>query len=507
MSFMKNWNNKSYQKITRVSLLGDSIKVHFEDSSEAVVKKNSIFKDSEELQWEQLTFSNSEIQIPDISGNLNAVSWTKIRVLSDVEFSKFLAEKAEEEAKSIGLKIKALRERANLKSKELAERSGLTPQSISRIEKGKQDVNLRTLSRMLAAMGFSLKDLTNSPKPSYNLSLETLLQKLKGKRVPDYFIKTKLLFDIDDDLFKKQVALTSNVKDKVENIFKQIFDIEHYNLWNDSNLEFNTSAFNKALYKNPYDNKDDFWVKFYTQYIQYISELTIKVTPDLKKAEFPENTEEVRNEILKHYGHINYSNFLKYALSLGIIVLPQHDTGVFHGVSLNINGRHVIVLKQKNMSPARWLFDGLHELYHILAHLSDDKGIIWETSEISPVDKIISDEREKEANAFAREMLFKGIEEEMLEECVSLANGKVELLKNAVIKVANKNEIDTGVLANYIAFRLQMQGTNWWGTATNLQDTTNNPFDITKDFLLSNFNLSILNEFEKAILLKSLQKL
>ncbi len=72
-----------------------------------------------------------------------------------------MVEQAEIQAREVGKKIKKpLRERRGIKSNELADRSGLTAQTISRIEKkGHTDVSFGTLKKMLAAMGLSLKDL------------------------------------------------------------------------------------------------------------------------------------------------------------------------------------------------------------------------------------------------------------------------------------------------------------------------------------------------------------
>lgn len=56
-------------------------------------------------------------------------------------------------SREIGLKIKLLREQAGLTQKNLAKKLGISQQVISRIEKGKQNVSVETLSSICAALG------------------------------------------------------------------------------------------------------------------------------------------------------------------------------------------------------------------------------------------------------------------------------------------------------------------------------------------------------------------
>jgi hypothetical protein len=58
-----------------------------------------------------------------------------------------------------------------------------------------------------------------------------------------------------------------------------------------------------------------------------------------------------------------------------------------------------------------------------------------------------------------------------------------------------------------MAFRLSLQGENWWGTATNLQaqDTDyTDPWQTARDFLLERANFGRLNEVDRNLLLQAL---
>jgi len=65
--------------------------------------------------------------------------------------------------------------------------------------------------------------------------------------------------------------------------------------------------------------------------------------------------------------------------------------------------------------------------------------------------------------------MLDGRAEELAEQCVTAAKNRVELLKNAVPSVAQSGGVQVDALANYMAFRLSLQGINWWGAANNLQ--------------------------------------
>ena len=57
----------------------------------------------------------------------------------------------------------------------------------------------------------------------------------------------------------------------------------------------------------------------------------------------------------------------------------------------------------------------------------------------------------------------RGRAEDLAERCVQAARGSVERLKVAVPQVAAREHVPVDALANYMAFRLSLQGHNWWG--------------------------------------------
>ncbi len=502
---MKPWENISFQKIKQASVDGGFMQVLFENGDDIKIKKDSFYPQRQDLDWDEIYFNSFEVVIPTFEDDEVYIPWDKIRVISDVEFSNFMASKAEEQAISVGRKLKALRTSRGIMSKELAERSGLTPQTITRIEKGKQDVNFKTLQKILAAMGYTLNDLAQLSLDENSKTFRKLVQKLNGaglsrSLIIDRLIPNELLLKLSDIQRENPPLLLDEIALSIAKIFN--WSIE--SIWSDSPLSVDKTSFQNAIYKLP-SKANIAQVIAYSHYAKSIAQLILKSTSQLARREYPKNVEEIENQYKNKYKSLSLENLLEYVWSLGIRIIPLSDTGVFHGASWNINGIHVIIVKQRTDSHARWIFDLLHELYHVFAHLEEEDSNILEFEEISPFSN--QDDKEVEANTFANHFIFKGREEDYAQMCVEAAAGKVENLKNAVLKVAQRENIEKSFLANYLAFRLQKQGENWWGTANNLQVNQPDPFEIICNHLHKHLNKNVLSKFESSILDRALVKI
>jgi DNA-binding Xre family transcriptional regulator len=166
MNAAPKWKEPRYQRIVSVERCGDQLLVRFEDDARVSIEAQRVLPpETRDVDWDSITFNPYEIIVPTIGGQVE-VPWSTVRALTDGEYGAHLASAAEEQARQIGRRIKALRKSRKLTSKELAERAGITPQSLSRIEHGRHDVVFTTLQRILAAMGCSLKDLATEPSGS-----------------------------------------------------------------------------------------------------------------------------------------------------------------------------------------------------------------------------------------------------------------------------------------------------------------------------------------------------
>jgi hypothetical protein len=63
-----------------------------------------------------------------------------------------------------------------------------------------------------------------------------------------------------------------------------------------------------------------------------------------------------------------------------------------------------------------------------------------------------------------------------------------------------------GQLANYMAFRLSLQGENWWGSAANLQDTTYDPLVVAREIFFDRFAFEGLADADLELLTLALHE-
>jgi hypothetical protein len=115
-------------------------------------------------------------------------------------------------------------------------------------------------------------------------------------------------------------------------------------------------------------------------------------------------------------------------------------------------------------------------------------------------------DEETEATDFAGEVALDGRAEELAEKCVNSAKGRLEWLKTAVPRVARAEHIPVDLLANYMAYRLSLQGENWWGAAQNLQPNDGHPWQIARDFVLSRVDFENVNPIDRELLLQALSE-
>ena len=60
------------------------------------------------------------------------------------------------------------------------------------------------------------------------------------------------------------------------------------------------------------------------------------------------------------------------------------------------------------------------------------------------------------------------------------------------------------MLANYLAYRLDEEGQNWWGVAQNLQEIGSDPWTVAKEMLVANIDCSALNPVDLSLLVQAL---
>lgn len=496
---MKKWDDLNYQKIKEAGLEGDEVKVTFQNGDKIVLPLIKVLPiGSGPTDVTLLDYNDYELHFNSKENSI-AVPWDKLRVLTDQEFAKEMAEKAEENAQLVGTRLKSLRERKGIKSIELAERAGVTPQTITRIERGHTDVSFATLRKILAAMGYTLKDLANQELASQSetSSFKAMLRKLNKAGIDTLLVKKILPSEMLQRLELNIDKVPSLLADEVSFYLSRIFRWKKNEIWNQNELEFTESPAQFAYFKTP-SKGNITQIKAYSHYAYYIANIVRKAHISEPKFEYPDSLETFKSLFLSHYTDIGFENLVNFTWDLGISVVPLSDSGVFHGASWNIENNHVIILKQKNESHARWIFDLLHELYHVFVHLEKPNSSVVELTELNPYDN--DSQEEAEANTFANQFIFEGNSEDIIHRCLQIADYKMEYLKKAVIETSKEESIPVDFLSNYLAFRLQMSGRNWWGTAQSLQTTSPSPSSIAANILKERVAMHTIDPIDRNLL-------
>ena len=198
----------------------------------------------------------------------------------------------------------------------------------------------------------------------------------------------------------------------------------------------------------------------------------------------------LEKNFLKKYDSISYKTLLEFLSNLGIKIFALDDSGSFHGASWRFNGKNIVVLKQKNKQEARWMFDLLHEFYHCLQNLDKNEFQIIELDETSEERRNAPEEIE--ANDFARNVLLGEKSNDIIAKCFKKAKGNIAWYKSVVIEVAKDYNVDVGVLAFQVAYKLQSMNKNWWGAATSLQYKKEDIINLTIDNIKKSINIENL---------------
>jgi transcriptional regulator with XRE-family HTH domain len=389
---------------------------------------------------------------------------------------------------------------AGLSQKDLGERLDMKEQQIQRYEATDYaGASFSTLSAIVGALGVSMRE--DILVPTEHLTVNKFLTRLEGFGLDKAFVQKRL--------FPRDAATTPSAGQQTgELLFKTAANLKRVYGWSLGESvgtvipKFDLALAGAARFKIPARVADQ-RLSAYTIYAHHLSTLALQATPTLAGKLIPRKPSEVAAAVLHEYGELSLATALAYAWGLGIAVLPLQDAGAFHGAFWRMQGRGVIVLKQQTKSEARWLFDLLHELWHAGEEPDQPERSLLELPETDP-DRRQSTE-EKHASMYAGNVVLDGRAEELVKIVLKETDGLIPRFKATVPKVAEREGVSAASLANYMAFRLSLQGQNWWGTANNLQPE-GDPWTITRDAFLLRCDFSQVNPTDRELLTRALEE-
>jgi Zn-dependent peptidase ImmA (M78 family)/transcriptional regulator with XRE-family HTH domain len=322
---------------------------------------------------------------------------------------------------------------------------------------------------------------------------EFVLQKLIPKKIAAYL--TSPILEGEEAI--RQMVL------QAASIISKMLKVDPAQLLGNQQLTLDMGAVYQARFKKASNAKLQ-KIAPYTIYAQMLALTLLDACRHLESKPIPSTTKEFRKEILDSYGELTFETGLRYAWQLGIPVLPLNDTSHFHGACWRIEGRNVIVLKQKTAFSTRWLFDLLHELRHAAQNPDQQTLDVIETDD-DFTREMIGSKDEVDANVFAGQVMLNDRANDLSMQVIKEAGQDMPLFKGKVLKIAAAEGVDAGALANYLAFRLMAeQKVNWWGTAINLQTSGSNHWEAARDEVLQHARFDELPEVERELLMNAL---
>ncbi len=392
---------------------------------------------------------------------------------------------------------------SGLTQQELADRLGVKWQQVQRYEATDYaGASLDRIKSVISALGIIVREdvfLTGE-----SVSTANLLRKLASFGIDRDFVMNRLL---PPKLASAIQAGASRDTDsaialKAASTIGRVFGFSPSLLFGANTLRLATSAAGSVRYKVA-ANAETTRLSAYTVYAHYLGLLTLDVTSAIPVRTIPRAPSDVRKELVESYGGITLESVLRYIWDLGVPVLPLCDSGAFHGACWRSEGRNVIVLKQRTQSPARWIVDALHELFHAGQEPLRDSFAYIEANTISAIK---ATDEEHAAVEYSGDIVLDGRAEELAEMCVKEASGRVDYLKAALPKVSKREGIGEDALANYMAYRLSLQGINWWPTANGFQTSGSDPWKIARDLFVRRSDLQKLSPPDCDILIAALRE-
>lgn len=375
---------------------------------------------------------------------------------------------------------------AGLTQKELASRLGLREQQIQRYEASRYDgVTFSRIVDVADAIGLKVRKRLEVMKTQ---SAEAVIERLRSIGLGNDFIRRRISPD---------VTLDENGAREIVRRVGTIFGWSPEVIFGSGTVDPSQLGGATARFKMP-KGRDARSALVYTAYAYRLATICSKAMQSNARRQVPTNWQSFRDELTSRWGGVDFKTALSFAWDLGVVVLPLNDSGAFHGACWRIRGVNVIVLKQALRYPARWLFDLLHELRHAGESPELDEFEVVETAETS--DERRTSREEQEASWFAGQISLNGRAEDLTKECLAVADNDLRGLKRAVESVALRQNVSVSQLANYVAFRLSLQGENWWGVATNLQDKSFDPLAHARDVFFERFPFAAISPSDVELL-------
>jgi transcriptional regulator with XRE-family HTH domain/Zn-dependent peptidase ImmA (M78 family) len=386
-----------------------------------------------------------------------------------------------------------------LSQKELAELVGVKEQQIQRWESTEYNTaSLASIRDVLKALNIRVTESIQLPKDT--VSVSTMFKNLENVGLDKNFVINRVFPPLVASYFENKAEdnIPAIIGLQAATFIGKILKVKPENIINNRKIQ-SLSTIPNVRYKIP-KGRNPLRVSAYTMYAHTIASIVAQATKYLPNKIIPNDPYVIHSSIKSKYGSINLEALMRYVWELGIPVITLDDPGTFHAVCFRIDDKNIIILKQNTLSNAKWMFDLLHEVWHAL---KDDEQIVHvDTEQRNTVDS-----EEQTANLFSAAALLGKNPQRLAELCRNYAEKNILRMKVAIEKVAETENVRADVLANYLAFRYQMEGNNsLWGIAQNMQEKMSaTTRTVARNLLFEYSNLDLLPTSELDLLQQAIK--
>jgi transcriptional regulator with XRE-family HTH domain/Zn-dependent peptidase ImmA (M78 family) len=262
-----------------------------------------------------------------------------------------------------------------------------------------------------------------------------------------------------------------------------------------------TEATGGAVFKLP-AGRNASVLEAYTAYAYHLALGAARCADHLPRKSIPSDWEETRRQLLAG-GNLTLSRIIDWAWDMGIVLFYLSDPSAFHAAFWRIEGRNVIILKQKTASADRLMHDALHEIFHASQQPERQSRAILDDE-----DYLHSrNQEEASASTFASDVLLNGRATDLVKEVAQEAGSQGPALKAATMRVAQHAGVPLGALANHLAWVLerQTQPLSWWSVAHNLQESAQPAIEYARQRAFQNLTPPIGDDIDVDLLFRALR--
>lgn len=438
------WQEPGYSDIVAARRGHGDVEVEFANGDVVLAPAAALGIPSDDFRLEVDPHEALSIRAVTASGAAVEISWTHLRATTDPEFAQEMRRRDAEEARRLGLRLKALREDRNLSQRDLAGLAGMSPPQLSKIESGTFDLRVSTVQTLLRTMGASLADIAGPDVPE--ISQRELRKRVRQAGVPADVVDRLLAiaprgaavtalaraFAWTRDALLAGVPVARAVAAPVR--FKAIRSQEA------SESPLVTLAYTLSEIVRAHANRAPYNT-------------------------IPNDPIGIRREARDRNGQVTLESLLRWMWAAGIAVIPLHGGGGFSAAVWMVDDVPVVVLKEAREVAAFWLFDLAHELGHIARGHVAATGLV----DVDSPRPSAQDHDEQEASDFALELLLPD-HAALLRAVRDDARGNYLRFKGAVATVARRADLNPGILGMVAAYELTEVGQykDRWGSANNL---------------------------------------